>query len=47
MFEGIRETSEFVGRLGLAHLTAGEQVAAVKRIKDRVKKRLARAVEDV
>lgn len=47
MFEGVRETSAFAARLGLAHLAAGEQVAAVKRIKDRVKKRLARAVEDL
>lgn len=47
MSDGIRETPAFVNHLGLAHLTAGEQVVAVKRIKDRVKKRLARVVEEL
>jgi hypothetical protein len=47
MLGGTRETSAFVNRLSLTHLTTDEQVVAVKRVKDRVKKRLARAVEDV
>lgn len=47
MLDGTRDTSAFVGRLGLAHLTADEQVVAVKRVKNRVKKRLVRAVEDL
>jgi hypothetical protein len=41
---GARETAEFVPPLGLSHLPPEEQAAAVKRYKDRVKKRLARAV---
>jgi DNA-directed RNA polymerase specialized sigma24 family protein len=43
---GARRTATFARRVGLSHLSAGEQAAAVKRLKDRVKKRLARAVED-
>jgi hypothetical protein len=46
ILEGARDTATFAARLGLAHLPDAEQVAAVKRVKDRVKKRLVRAVED-
>lgn len=47
MRRGIRETAAFVRGLDLGHLPDEEQVAVVKRLKDRVKKRLARAVEDL
>ena len=47
MRDGVRETAAFVSGLGLGHLSAAEQTVAVKRVKDRVKKRLARAVEDL
>jgi RNA polymerase sigma factor (sigma-70 family) len=47
LLRGVRKTSAFVNRLGLTHLTADEQVVAVKRAKDRVKKRLVRATEDL
>ena len=47
MLKGTRETAAFAVRLGLAHLSAEEQTVAVKRLKDRVKKRLVRAVEDL
>jgi DNA-directed RNA polymerase specialized sigma24 family protein len=41
---GVRDTAAFAEPLGLSHLPPGEQAAAVKRLKDRVKKRLSRAV---
>jgi RNA polymerase sigma-70 factor (ECF subfamily) len=47
MREGVRDTPAFAVGLGLTHLAAAEQAVAVKRFKDRVKKRLARAVEDL
>lgn len=47
MLGGTRDTSAFVNSLGLAHLATDKQVVAVKRVKNRVKKRLARAVEDL
>ena len=43
---GARDTATFAGRLGLDHLSDEEQAVAVKRVKDRVKRRLVRAVED-
>jgi hypothetical protein len=47
MLEGVRDTAAFAQGLRIEHLPAPEQVAQVKRMKDRVKKRLARAVEDL
>jgi hypothetical protein len=47
MLEGVRDTATFARGLGVEHLPAPEQVVQVKRVKDRVKKRLARAVEDL
>lgn len=44
--DGIHKTPACARRLGLAHLSAEEQAAEVKRMKDRVKRRLIRAVED-
>jgi hypothetical protein len=44
MREGERATTAFAGPLGLSDLPPGEQAARVKRVKDRVKKRLTRAV---
>lgn len=46
LLEGTRDTATFARRLNLGHLPAAEQATAVKRVKDRVKTRLARAVED-
>jgi RNA polymerase sigma factor (sigma-70 family) len=46
MREGVRRTAAFVERLNLGHLGADERTAAVMRLKDRVKRRLTRAVED-
>lgn len=46
MQRGTRDTATFAGRLGFEHLPRAEQAAAVKRIKDRVMKRLTRAVGD-
>jgi RNA polymerase sigma factor (sigma-70 family) len=43
---GVRDTATFARRLNLEHLPAAERVNAVKRVKDRVKRRLVRAVED-
>lgn len=45
MRDGVRKTTAFVSRLGLAHLSEQEQVTAVMRLKDRVKRRLTRALE--
>jgi hypothetical protein len=44
MRSGVRDTADFAEPLGLSHLPPLEQAAAVKRLKDRVKKRLSRAV---
>lgn len=44
---GTRDTATFARGLRLDYLPEAEQAAAVKRVKDRVKKRLARAVEDL
>ena len=44
MREGARDTATFAVPLGLSHLSPSEQAARVKRVKDRVKKRLTRAV---
>ena len=44
MRDGVRDTSAFVPVLGLSGIPTGEQAAAVKRYKDRLKKRLERAV---
>jgi hypothetical protein len=41
---GVRDTADFAGPLGLSHLSEEEQAAEVKRLKDKVKKRLSRAV---
>jgi hypothetical protein len=46
MRDGVRETAVFVTRLSLGHLDSQEQVDAVMRLKDRVKRRLTRALED-
>lgn len=46
VLEAARDTAAFAARLDLGHLPAAEQATAVKRVKDRVKKRLSRAVED-
>jgi hypothetical protein len=43
---GVRDTATFVRRLALTHLSAEEQNRTVKRLKDRVRKRLSRAAED-
>lgn len=47
LLEGARKTASFVQQLHLGHLPAAQQAAAVKRFKDRVLKRLVRAVEDL
>lgn len=44
--EGVRDTRTCAARLNLTHLPDAEQVRAVKRLKDRVLKRLVRSVED-
>lgn len=44
---GARDTATFARRLRLDHLPEAEQAREVKRVKDRVKKRLARAVGDL
>ncbi len=44
MRSGVRRTDTFVARLGLGHLSVQEQVLAIKRLKDRVKRRLTRAL---
>lgn len=46
MRAGTRDTDACARELDLMHLTAGARAAAVKRIKDRVKRRLVRALED-
>ncbi len=46
MRNGTRDTATFARPLGVEHLPAKEQAVEVKRVKDRVKKRLARALED-
>lgn len=46
LLEGTRDTVAFARRLRLDHLPRSEQAEAVKRFKDRVQKRLVRAVED-
>lgn len=45
--EDVSDTATFAQRLNFDHLPWEEQVVAVKRVKDRVKKRLVRAVEDL
>ncbi len=45
--DGVRDTAAFAARLGWVHLSRAEQADAVKRLKDRVKRRLVRAVEDL
>lgn len=45
MREGARATAEFAAALGLGHLSPDDQFDAVKRVKDRIKKRLQRAAE--
>jgi hypothetical protein len=47
MRDGVRKTTVFVNSLGLAHLSRQEQVTAVTRLKDRVKRRLTRALEEL
>ena len=44
MRNGVRRTDTFVARLGLGHLSVQEQVLVIKRLKDRVKRRLTRAL---
>lgn len=44
MRAGERRTAAFAGALGLTHLSEPEQAAEVKRVKDRVTRRLVRAV---
>ena len=44
MQQGERRTSAFAVVLGVAHLSAGEQRREVKRVKDRLKKRMERTV---
>jgi hypothetical protein len=46
MLEDVHDTAAFADRLNLGNLPAEEWASAVKRVKDRVKKRLVRAVED-
>ena len=41
--QGERQTAAFAAALGIAHLPFGEQQATVKRVKDKLKKRLERA----
>ena len=45
MRSGIRDTASFVNALGWNNLGKHEQPSAVNRLKDRVKRRLVRAVE--
>lgn len=44
--DGVRDTRACARALGFGHLSAREQAAEVKRVKDRVKRRLVRAVEN-
>jgi len=46
MCEGVRDTDEYAEVLGLLHLSAERRRAAVKRTKDRIQKRFARALGD-
>lgn len=46
MLEDVHDTAAFADRLNLGDLPVEERASAVKRVKDRVKKRLVRAVED-
>lgn len=46
LLDDTRDTATCAARLGYGHLPAREQTAVVKRVKDRVKKRLARALGD-
>lgn len=45
LLEGERSTSSYASALGISDLQADEQRAEVKRVKDRIKKRLARLIE--
>jgi hypothetical protein len=45
MRDGVRDTAAFAAALGVTDRTPDEQFAAVKRVKDRIKVRLKRAVE--
>lgn len=45
LLEGERSTSAYAAALGISDLPADEQRAEVKRVKDRIKKRLARLIE--
>jgi hypothetical protein len=45
MRDGERDTSVFAAALGIGHLSPDEQTSIVKRVKDRIKARLKRAVE--
>ncbi len=44
MRDGVRSTSQCAEKLGLLHLDEQEQTMEVKRLKDRVKRRLSRAM---
>lgn len=44
MIEGVRDTEAYAAVLGIAHRSADERRAEVKRVKDRLQKRLGRAL---
>jgi DNA-directed RNA polymerase specialized sigma24 family protein len=46
MCEGVRDTDEYAEELGLLHLSIEERRAEVKRTKDKLQKRLSRALGD-
>jgi hypothetical protein len=47
MLQNVRETVAYAGVLGIAHLPSAQQAAEVKRVKDRIKKRLRRLFEEI
>ncbi len=46
MCEGVRDTDEYAEELGVLHLSIEERRAVVKRAKDKLQKRLSRALGD-
>lgn len=46
MLENVRDTESYAGALEIAHLPPDEQAAEVKRVKDRIKKRMRRLMAE-
>src|SRR5919204_5929390 len=47
MLQNVRETAAYADVLGVAHLPSAQQAAEVKRVKDRIKKRLRGLFEEI